>query len=158
LTLNGLWVRGFQTWYFMLGNLADVLEALIGALLVRRLVGVSPRFEGLRETALYAASVLVAAAVSATWSAGARVAGGGALWPFWPDGSLGGARAALLLPPAISLGPAAPSSRPPALPRRRVAGALALGVALLLAGLVAFGTEGEETGAASALLSLPVPA
>src|SRR5689334_11731335 len=74
LTGQTIWVRGPLAWQNHLSNVGDVLEALLGALLLCRLIAIPPRFDALREVGRYAAVVLVAAAAGATWGAGVRLA------------------------------------------------------------------------------------
>src|SRR3954454_19615850 len=53
LTGQTLWVRGPLAWQNHLSNLGDLIEALLGALLVRRLIALPPRFDALRAVGLY---------------------------------------------------------------------------------------------------------
>jgi signal transduction histidine kinase len=157
LTGQTLSVRGLLAWQSHLSNVGDLLEALIGALLLRRLIALPPRFEAPREVGLYAASVLAASAVSATWGAGVRLVGGGEIWPFWRAWFLSDALASLLLAPTILLWVDALANRSARLPRRRGPEAVALAVGLVVVAFVVFGTTNQGPETAPALLYLPVP-
>ena len=156
LVLTGLWL-GLPPWFVLLGNVASVLEPLVGALLVRRFMPLPPRFARLREVSAYAASVIAAAALGAALGAALRVALGSPYWPSWWAWFLSDALASLLLAPTILLWiEAGPRGLRPGSPRRAVEAAL-LGAALLLVGGLVFGTHISSPETAPALLYLPVP-
>ena len=154
--LTGLWL-GLPPWFVLLGNVASVLEPLVGALLVRRFMPLPPRFARLREVSAYAASVIAAAALGAALGAALRVALGSPYWPSLWAWFLSDALASLLLAPTILLWIEAGSrGLRPGSPRRAVEAAL-LGATLLLVGGLVFGTHISSPESAPALLYLPVP-
>src|SRR5262249_47385025 len=103
LLVQGIWLAGLPAWYILLSNVANVLEPLTGALLLRRLVPLPPRFAALREVGPYVASVVAASMLGATWGATARMLAGAQFWPSWRGWFLGDALASLLLAPTIVL-------------------------------------------------------
>src|SRR5690242_4305584 len=55
LTVQTVWVRGPLAWQNHLYNVGDLLEALLAALLLCRLIAIPPRFDALRDAGRYAA-------------------------------------------------------------------------------------------------------
>jgi signal transduction histidine kinase len=155
--VEGTWLAELPLWYIALSNVANVLEPLIGALLLRRFVSLPPRFAGLREVCVYALCVVTAAALGATWGTASRLAAGGEFWSSWLGWFLGDGLASLLLAPAIVLWVGALSGGRPILARPRVPEAAVLCVGLLATGFGVFNTSVQGPETAPALLYLPVP-
>ena len=161
--LDGLWLSPFplQTWYVLVSNVANVLEPLVGALLLRRWMSLPPRFTHLREAVIYIGCVALASAVGAAWGSTTRVIAGFEFWPALRGWFLADVLASLVLTPTILL--CADRARRPVWPtsnKRAVeAGLLILGLVVVEA--LVFGTHpgtyGAESAAAPALLYLPVP-
>jgi signal transduction histidine kinase/integral membrane sensor domain MASE1 len=163
LVLDGIWLSPLPlaTWYLLASNVANVLEPLVGALLLRRWMSLPPRFTHLREAVVYIACVALASAVGATWGATMRAIAGFDLLSSLRGWFLADVLASLILTPTILL--CADRARQP---HRPISGARAIEAALLILGLVVvetlvFGTQpstyGAESAAAPALLYLPVP-
>jgi signal transduction histidine kinase/integral membrane sensor domain MASE1 len=144
-------------WYVLLSNVGNLIEPLVGALLLRRFIRLPPQFARLREVGIYVACVVVASLLGATWGATSRVLAGFDFWLAFRAWFLADSLASLVLAPMILLWV---STGPPdlrAIPRRRATEAALLGLGILLGGVLVFGTRIETPDRAQGLLYLPVP-
>jgi len=159
--LDGLWFLPMPTWYILLSNVANVLEPLVGALLLRRWMPLPPRFTHLREAVIYIACVALASAIGAVWGSTTRVIAGFELWSSLHGWFLADVLASLVLTPTILL--CADRARRPLWPSsgKRAIEAAFLTLGLVVVEALVFGTSpgsnGVESAAAPALLYLLVP-
>ena len=151
-----LWM-GYAPAATLTGYLANMVEALVAAILVRRFILAPPRFDTLWQFTLYAACVTVAAVIGATLGAASLLLTGRPYWPTWLAWFLGDVLATLLLAPTILLFISGRVWSPRASSRRRVAEAGVLLLALLAVGAFVFGTHSPDKHTAPALLYLPIP-
>jgi len=151
-----LWM-GYSPAATLTGYLANMVEALVGAILVRRCIQVPPRFDTLRQLAVYAVCVTIAAVIGATLGAASLLLTGRPYWPTWLAWFLGDVLATLLLAPTILLCISGRVWGPRVRSRRRAAEAGALLLALLAVGAFAFGTHSQDMHTAPALVYLPIP-
>jgi signal transduction histidine kinase/integral membrane sensor domain MASE1 len=159
--LDGVAFSTLPPWYLVISNVANVLEPLVGALLLSRWMPLPPRFTHLREAVVYIACVALASAIGAAWGATMRVIAGFDFWSSLRGWFLADVLASLVLTPTILL--CADRARRPLWPS---SGKRAIEAALLLLGLVVvealvFGTNPATYSpgpmAAPALLYLLVP-
>ena len=148
---------GLTLWYGLISNLANVLEPLLGALLLARFSTLPPRFARLAEVGTYVACVTVGSIVGATWGAATRAAAGYPFGESWIGWFLADVIASLILAPTIVLWATAGwrGLRPGS--RARLVEAVGLSLTLAVLCTLAFGTTIESAEAAPALLYLPIP-
>src|SRR5205085_12345925 len=91
-------------WYLFASNLANVIEPLIGAILLRRFIALPPGFDSVREVSMYVACVAAASAIGASWGATTRMFAGFPAWPSLRGWFLADVLASLVLTPTILLG------------------------------------------------------
>jgi PAS domain S-box-containing protein len=154
---QGLWY-GLPPAYTLISNIANVIEPLVGALLLSRFIELPPRFARLREVGIYVGCVIAASALGATWGAVTRAIDGHPLWPSWSGWFLADVLASLILAPTIVLWVHA--GRDGLRPRTRgqALEALALSAVLVVVGVVVFGSSAAGPDMAPGLLYLPIPA
>ena len=97
-----LWM-GYSPAATLTGHLANMVEALVGAILVRRFIQVPPRFDTLWQYTVYAVCVTIAAVIGATLGAASLLLTGRPYWPTWLAWFLSDVLATLLLAPTILL-------------------------------------------------------
>jgi PAS domain S-box-containing protein len=153
---DGVWT-GLPTRYALLSNVADVIEPLIGAALMRRYASLPPRFAQLREVGLYMASVSAAAAVGATIGAAVRWSSGFGFVVSWQSWFLADVIASLVLAPVIVIWATRGLRDVRLASRSRVVEAAALGLSLLMVGGLVFTAHPTDLDTAPALLYLTVP-
>src|SRR4051812_48428940 len=151
-----LWM-GYSPAATLTGYLANMVEALVGAILVCRFIQAPPRFETLWQFTVYGVCVTIAAVIGATLGAASLLLTGRPYWPTWLAWFLGDVLATLLLAPTILLVISGRVWSSGVRSRRRAAEAGALLLALLAVGAFAFGTKGQELHAAPAPEYLPIP-
>src|SRR5215831_10981930 len=156
---QGVFQSSLELPYILTSNIANVLEPLVGALLVRRFVA-RPRqtFEQPRDVGIYIACVAAGSVVGASWGAMTRlVLRNFDYWQSWQGWFLGDVLASLVLTPMIviwvsqGLDPVRRASR------ARILEGTVLGCALISVGLLVFTSHPTSPEAAPALLYLPVP-
>ena len=150
-------IADLPLWYALVSNLANVLEPLLGALLLSRLSTLPPRFARLTDVGTYVGCVVAGSLVGASWGAATRAAAGYPFWQSWIGWFLADVLASLILAPTIVLW-VAPAGAASAGSRARLIEALALSLTLAILCVLAFGTVAENQEAAPALLYLPIPA
>jgi signal transduction histidine kinase len=156
LVLEGIAWSSLPTWYLLVSNVANVIEPLVGALLLRHFIPLPPRFSHLREVGVYVACVTVAAAIGATWGATTRAAAGFSFVLSLRGWFLGDVLASLLLAPTILLCVRG-DFRLERWASRRAGEAALLFSSLLIVASIVFGTQIQGPNTAPALLYLPVP-
>jgi PAS domain S-box-containing protein len=153
---DGVWT-GLPARYALLSNVADLIEPLVGAALVRRYVSLPPRFAQLREVGIYMACVTVAAAIGATLGAIVRWQNGFPFAASWESWFLADVLASLVLTPVIVIWTTRGLRDVRRAPRARVVEAVLLGLTLLVVGGLVFTAHPSNVDMAPALLYLPVP-
>ncbi|HZO33031.1 MAG TPA: ATP-binding protein [Chloroflexota bacterium] len=151
-----LWM-GYSPAATLTGHLANVVEALLGAILVRRCIQVPPRFDTLWQFTIYAVCVTVAAVIGATLGAASLLLTGRPYWPTWLAWFLSDVLATLLLAPTILLWVGSRRPGRPFASRWRVAEAAAIFLALLVVGTFGYGSRIESQHLAWSLLYAPMP-
>jgi signal transduction histidine kinase len=157
LVAEGVWWSDLPSWYLLVSNVANVMEPLVGALLLHRFISLPPRFDSLYEVGVYVACVAAASALGASWGAMARMIAGFSVWPSLRGWFLADVLASLVLTPTILLCISGRVWSPRIRSRRRAAEAGVLLLALLAVGAFVFGTQTQNKDTAPALLYLPVP-
>ena len=151
-----LWM-GYSPAATMTGYVANMIEALLGAILVLRFVQVPPRFDTLGQFTVYAVCVTCAAVIGATLGSASLLLTGRPYWPIWLAWFLGDVLATLLLAPTILLVVSGRVWSPGVRSRHRAVEAGVLLLILLTVGAFVFGTHSQDKNTAPALLYLPIP-
>src|SRR5262245_59674001 len=94
---------GYPLVFNLVAEAPTVIEPLIAAYLLSRLIPLPPQFASLREVIIYAGCVIAAAMISAFMGAGLQASLRNPYWPTWRSWFLGDVLADLLLTPAIVL-------------------------------------------------------
>jgi PAS domain S-box-containing protein len=100
-------VFGYSLGFNLIAEAPTVIEPLLAAYLLYRLIHVPPQFAGLREVTLFAVCVIGAAMCSAFLGAGIQASLGFSYWPAWLSWFLSAGVTSLVLAPAIVLWAAA---------------------------------------------------
>jgi len=151
-----LWM-GYRPGPTLIGHGANVVEPLVGALLIRQYMPVPPRFDTLRQVSLYAVCVSVASALGATLGAASLLTTGRPYWLTWQAWFLGDVLANLLLAPTILLWVRTPARAPQSRSRWRTYEAPALCGTIAVTSAVTFGIRAADPEIAPALFFLLVP-
>jgi signal transduction histidine kinase/integral membrane sensor domain MASE1 len=151
-----LWM-GYSPAPTLAGHLANVVEALLGAILVRRFIAIPPRFDTVWQFTIYAVCVTVAALVGATLGAASLLLTGRPYWPTWLAWFLSDVLATLVLAPTIVLWVGSRRRARPFARRWRVAEAAAIVLGLLVTGTFGYSSRIESGHLAWALLFAPIP-
>jgi signal transduction histidine kinase/integral membrane sensor domain MASE1 len=151
-----LWM-GYRPLPTLLGHGANLIEPLVGALLVRRFMPTPPRFDTVRQVSLYTVSVSVASAVGATLGAATLLLAGRPYLPSWQAWFLGDVLANLLLAPTIMLWIHSPARALRTRSRWRTCETVALCCALVVTCLLVFEIRAGDPEVAPALFFLPIP-
>jgi signal transduction histidine kinase/DNA-binding response OmpR family regulator/integral membrane sensor domain MASE1 len=147
---------GLPVWYAAQTNVANVLEPLIGAYLITRLLKLPVRFDRLRDLEVYVGCVVAGSVVGATWGAIVRFTAGREFWPSWTGWFLADVLASLILAPAILLWADAGWRGLRAPTRARTIEAIALSVTAIVGGVLVFGSNVAQPDTATALLYVPI--
>jgi signal transduction histidine kinase/integral membrane sensor domain MASE1 len=151
-------VGGIDARFTLVSNVAGVVEPLVGALLLRRVVKLPPRFAGLREVSRYAVCVVAASALGATLGATIRLAMmGSPFWASWQAWFLSDALASLLLTPAILLWAGTDLRGWRSFSPRRAGEIGLLVISMVLVGYFVFAMRFHDRSTAEALAYLPLP-
>jgi signal transduction histidine kinase len=143
--------------YAFSSNVANVVEPLLGALLVRHFVSRPQPFSQLRDTCTYFACVALGSVAGATIGATARIERGFAFWQSWPGWFLSDVLASLVVAPVIVLWVTSGPRDWRSIPRARLVEAALLSLALVALGVFVFASRPDNPDMAPALLYLTVP-
>jgi signal transduction histidine kinase/integral membrane sensor domain MASE1 len=144
LVVHVIW-RGNPVGVAVFINVADVIEALAGAVLIRRFVPRATEFSNLTSVSTYVACVTLGSILGATWASTVWVFHGRAFWDIWPKWFLSDVLASLAVAPMILLWVRAGRAGLRAQSRARLIEAVALGSSFfVLAGLRLATSEGEN--------------
>jgi integral membrane sensor domain MASE1 len=143
LVVHGIW-RANPLGLAVFVNVANVIEALAGAVLVRRFVPRFTEFSTLTSVSAYVACVTLASILGATCAATAWVFHGSAFWDIWPKWFLSDVLASLAVAPMILLWARAGRSGLRAQSRARLIEATALGSAFVLLAWLRLATSGGD--------------
>lgn len=153
------WPQWSVSWV-LVADAANIVRALIAAVLLRWSFNGRPRFDGVDMLARFVASAaIIAPAVGATIGAANVVLHGvsTSFWRPWSAWFMSNALTGLTLLPALVFGGSAIRWRGPRASRRRVLEGVALVVALALAGTIAFLTPVGGRWHLALLLYAPLP-
>ncbi len=151
-----LWM-GYAPAPTLAGHVANVVEPLLAAVLVRLTIEAPLRFDSLRQFSLYAVCVSVASVVGATLGAASLLLTSRPYWPTWQAWFLGDVLANLLLAPTILLcAHRLNAGRPLAVNWRLIEVALIV-LALLATGMLGAGSRVDDPRVAQVLRYMPVP-
>jgi signal transduction histidine kinase len=152
-------LEGLELPYVLASNLANIVEPLVGALLVRRFVARPAQiFEQLRDIGVYVACVAAGSIVGASWGALTRlVLRDFDYWQSWQGWFLGDLLASLVVTPMIVIWASQGFDPIRRASRARLVEAGLLGLALVGVGWLVFTSRPQNLEAAPALLYLPVP-
>jgi signal transduction histidine kinase len=152
---------GLDLTYVAASNVANVIEPLVGAWLVRRFVA-RPRqiFETPSDVGIYVACVAAGSVVGASWGALTRLVARPEhfdYWQSWQGWFLGDVLASLVVTPMIVIWATQGLDPVRRAPRARVIEGVLLGVALVIVSWLVFTSHSDNPDVAPALLYLTVP-
>jgi len=150
-------LRGNPLWHAAGVNVADLIEPLVGAILIRALVPGSAEFSRLTSVSAYVACVTVGAILSATWASTVRIFLGAAYWDSWSTWFLSDVLSSLAVAPLILLWARAGRSGLRAQSRARFLEAAALVSAFVLLGALGLANYWGSDVERALQLYAPVP-